>query len=59
VVYRFVRLPLVSDTVNGNHPYPSLDPETSVQRYFTAAFYVSLVAVTIGTVAAGVLWISR
>jgi hypothetical protein len=62
VVYTLVRGPLVSDTVYGNafwYPYPFLNPQTSAEGYFTVAFYVLLIAVAIGSTAAGVLWISR
>ena len=62
VVYTLVRGPLVADTVYGNaywYPYPFLNPNTSAEGYFTVAFYVLLIAVAIGSVAAGVLWISR
>ena len=62
VIYTLVRGPLVADTVYGNdfwYPYPFLNPNTSAEGYFTVAFYVLLIAVAIGSVAAGVLWISR
>ena len=62
VAYTLVRGPLVADTVYGNafwYPYPFLNPETSAEGYFTVAFYVLLIAVAIGSTAAGVLWISR
>ena len=62
VGYTLVRGPLVADTVYGNpfwYPYPFLNPETSAEGYFTVAFYVLLIAVAIGSTAAGVLWISR
>ena len=62
VIYTLVRGPLVADTVYGSdywYPYPFLNPNTSAEGYFTVAFFVLLIAVAIGSVAAGVLWISR
>jgi hypothetical protein len=62
VVYTLIRGPIVADTVYGNsywYPYPFLNPNTSAEGYFTVAFYVLLIAVAIGSTAAGVLWISR
>jgi hypothetical protein len=60
--YTLVRGPFVDDQVYGNafwYPYPFLNPFTSANGYLSVTFYVILIAVVIGLVAAGVLWISR
>ena len=41
------------------YPYPFLDPNTSPNGYFSVGFYVALIAMVIGVVGAGVLWLSR
>lgn len=41
------------------YPYPFLDPNTSANGYFSVGFYVALIAMVIGVVGAGMLWLSR
>lgn len=59
--YTLARGVLVLDPRNGNpwYPYPFLDPNTSPNGYFSVGFYVALIAMVIGVVGAGVLWLSR
>ncbi|MGB9036662.1 MAG: Pr6Pr family membrane protein [Paeniglutamicibacter sp.] len=41
------------------YPYPFLDPNTSPNGYYSVGFYVVLIAMVIGVVGSGVLWVSR
>jgi hypothetical protein len=62
VAYTLIRGPFVVDQVNdvqGWYPYPFLNPVTSANGYASVAFYVILIAVLFGVVAAGVIWVSR
>jgi len=62
VLYTLIRGPIATDSVYGAdfwYPYPFLNPNIAPEGYFTVAFYVMLIAVAIGSVGAGVLWISR
>ncbi|OIH82971.1 hypothetical protein BLJ79_17170 [Arthrobacter sp. UCD-GKA] len=46
-------------TDNPWYPYPFLDPNTSPNGYYSVGFYVVLIAMVIGVVGSGVLWVSR
>ncbi len=46
-------------TDNPWYPYPFLDPNTSPNGYYSVVFYVVLIAMVIGVVGSGLLWISR
>ncbi|MDH6180790.1 hypothetical protein M2152_000972 [Microbacteriaceae bacterium SG_E_30_P1] len=62
VVYTMVRGPFTPNELAGTsywYPYPFLNPYTSHNGYLSVAFYIVLIAATIGLVAAGVIWISR
>lgn len=62
VLYTLIRGPIATDSVYGAdfwYPCPFLNPNIAPEGYFTVAFYVMLIAVAIGSVGAGVLWISR
>jgi hypothetical protein len=55
-----IRGPIASDPVRKHdywYPYPFLDPNNSPEGYATV--YIILIAVVIGLVASGVIWISR
>lgn len=61
-IYTMIRGPLVVDAVSGNdfwYPYPFLNPNISPNGYLSVAFYVLLIALIIGVVGAGVIWVSR
>lgn len=59
--YTLARGVMVLDPRNGKswYPYPFLDPNTSANGYFSVGFYVALIAMVIGVVGAGILWLSR
>lgn len=59
--YTLARGVLVLDprTAKPWYPYPFLDPNLSANGYYSVGFYVALIAMVIGVVGAGVLWISR
>ncbi|RAX48619.1 hypothetical protein DQ353_13840 [Arthrobacter sp. AQ5-05] len=59
--YTLARGVMVLDprTDNPWYPYPFLDPNTSPNGYYSVGFYVVLIAMVIGVVGSGVLWISR
>lgn len=60
--YTMIRGPLVADDLRGTgswYPYPFLNPQNSENGYLSVAFYVVLIAVVIGLVGAGVIWVSR
>lgn len=62
VFYTLIRAPLVYDQVKevqGWYPYPFLNPAISANGYLSVAFYVIMIAVMFGVVAAGVIWVSR
>ncbi len=62
VIYTMVRGPFTPNELAGTtywYPYPFLNPYTSHNGYLSVAFYIVLIAATIGLVAAGVIWISR
>lgn len=62
VIYTMVRGPFTPNELGGTsywYPYPFLNPYTSHNGYFSVAFYIILIAATIGLVAAGVIWVSR
>ncbi|NEM92105.1 hypothetical protein G3T37_12150 [Galbitalea soli] len=61
VVYTLVRGPFTISEITHKpwYPYPFLDPATSPEGYASVAFYVILIAVTIGATGAGVVWVSR
>ena len=62
VVYTMVRGPFTPGELAGTpywYPYPFLNPYTSHNGYFSVAFYIILIAASIGLVAAGVIWVSR
>jgi carbon starvation protein CstA len=61
-VYTLIRGPLVPNELTGAdywYPYPFLDPHNSPNGYLSVSFYVILIAVIIGLVAASAIWISR
>ena len=61
-VYTMIRGPLTYDAVTTNpfwYPYPFLNPNTAPEGYASVAFYVILIAVIIGLVGAGAIWVSR
>jgi hypothetical protein len=61
-VYTMIRGPLAYNDVAGVptwYPYPFLNPALSPEGYVSVAFYVILIAVIIGLVGAGVIWVSR
>jgi energy-converting hydrogenase Eha subunit B len=60
--YTLIRGPFVVDQVKevqGWYPYPFLNPDTSANGYASVVFYVILIAMMFGLVAAGVIWVSR
>jgi hypothetical protein len=62
VVYTMVRGPFTPNELAGTpywYPYPFLNPYTSHNGYLSVAFYIILIAASIGLVAAGVIWVSR
>ncbi len=62
VVYTMVRGPFTPNELTGAtywYPYPFLNPYTSHNGYLSVAFYIILIAASIGLVAAGVIWVSR
>ncbi len=62
VIYTMVRGPFTPNEVLGEpywYPYPFLNPHLSHNGYLSVAFYIVLIAATIGLVAAGVIWVSR
>jgi hypothetical protein len=62
VVYTMVRGPFTPNELTGAtywYPYPFLNPYTSHNGYLSVAFYIILIAATIGLVAAGVIWVSK
>lgn len=61
-VYTLIRGPLVPNERTGEpfwYPYPFLNPNLSANGYLSVAFYVVLIALVIGVVAAGAVWVSR
>ena len=60
-VYTLIRGPLAFDErLERNwYPYPFMNPETSANGYLSVAFYMILIAVVVGAVGAGVIWLSR
>lgn len=61
-IYTLIRGPLTYDGIlhrNYWYPYPFLNPNTSPQGYVSVSFYIVLIAVVIGVVCAGAIWISR
>jgi len=60
-VYTLVRGPLAIDSRTGEpwYPYPFLNPANSPNGYLSVAFYVVLIALIIGAVGAGAIWVSR
>ena len=61
-VYTMIRGPLAYNELARKqswYPYPFLDPANSPEGYVSVAFYVVLIAVIIGLVGAGVIWVSR
>jgi hypothetical protein len=61
-VYTLVRGPLTYDAVfkkNYWYPYPFLNPNTAPEGYASVAFYIVLIAVVIGAVCAGAIWVSK
>jgi hypothetical protein len=61
-IYTLIRGPLTYDAVLKRdywYPYPFLNPNTSPEGYFSVAFYIVLIAVVIGAVCAGAIWVSK
>lgn len=61
-VYTMVRGPLTFDAVTGNdywYPYPFLNPVIAPEGYLSVSFYIVVIAVLIGAVGAGAIWVSR
>jgi hypothetical protein len=61
-IYTLVRGPLTYDAIlkrNYWYPYPFLNPNTAPEGYFSVAFYIVLIAVVIGAVCAGAIWVSK
>lgn len=61
-VYTMIRGPLAYNELAHTqswYPYPFLNPANSPEGYVSVAFYVVLIAVIIGLVGAGVIWVSR
>ncbi len=61
-VYTLIRGPLTYDAVFKKpywYPYPFMNPTTSPEGYFSVAFYIVLIAVVIGVVCVGAVWISK
>lgn len=60
-IYTLVRGPLTYDGItkaNYWYPYPFLNPNTSPEGYASVTFYIILIAVVIGVVCAGAIWVS-
>ncbi len=60
--YTMVRGPLAYDHIGRKptwYPYPFLNPANSPEGYGSVALYIVLIAVVIGLVGAGVIWVSR
>jgi hypothetical protein len=61
-VYTLIRGPLTPNELTGDsywYPYPFLNPNNSLNGYWSVAFYVILIAAIIGLVAAAAIWVSR
>ena len=61
-VYTLIRGPITPNQLTGAdywYPYPFLDPNNSLNGYFSVSFYVILIAVIIGLVAAAAIWVTR
>ena len=60
--YTLIRGPLTPNEITGAtywYPYPFLDPHLSPNGYTSVAFYVVMIAMLIGLVAAGAIYVSR
>jgi carbon starvation protein CstA len=60
--YTLIRGPFTPNELTGAsswYPYPFLNPNQSANGYLSVAFYVLLIAVIIGVIAAGAIWVSR
>lgn len=61
-IYTLIRGPFTPNQVTGAdywYPYPFLDPHLSHNGYFSVGFYVVMIAILIGLVAAFAIYISR
>jgi hypothetical protein len=61
-IYTLIRGPLTPNELTGDpywYPYPFLNPNNSLNGYWSVAFYVILIAAIIGLVAAAAIWVSR
>jgi hypothetical protein len=61
-VYTLIRGPITYDAVFKKpywYPYPFLNPNTSPEGYASVVFYIVLIAVVIGAVCAGAIWVSK
>ena len=59
--YTLIRGPFAIDRLTGKpwYPYPFLNPNLANEGYWSVAFYVVLIAVIVGLVGAGAIWVSR
>ncbi|MCU1552124.1 MAG: hypothetical protein JWR36_2684 [Glaciihabitans sp.] len=59
--YTLIRAPFAIDERTGKpwYPYPFLNPALATEGYFSVGFYVVLIAVIVGLVGAGAVWVSR
>lgn len=61
-VYTLIRGPLTYDGILKRdywYPYPFLNPNTAPEGYASVAFYIVLIAVVIGVVCTGAIWVSK
>jgi hypothetical protein len=60
-IYTLVRGPFAFDErLQRNwYPYPFMNPEISANGYLSVSFYMILIALVIGAVGTGVIWLSR
>ncbi len=61
-IYTLIRGPLTYDAILKRdywYPYPFLNPNTAPEGYASVAFYIVLIAVVIGVVCAGAIWLSK
>jgi hypothetical protein len=61
-VYTLIRGPFTLDELSQKpywYPYPFLNPNLSQNGYLSVAFYLIMIALTIGAVGAGVIWVSK
>ena len=61
-IYTLIRGPFTPNEITGAsywYPYPFLDPHLSPNGYASVGFYVVMIAILIGLVAAFAIYISR